>query len=773
MKKQAVLLFCIRLFFYFSVTVLILVHPGITVSFDSTGYLLWFGIIPVEALIAFLPAPRKSFKRKCILAAIPLLVLSLYAGGFSAIALQLILAGALSFFLTFLLFYHPRWAKACALEPFFLAFVLLRLLAFSRSGEEAAGQSMAVTQFVFIWTAVVFLLHSAVVYLCLYPHSRENAAAKANAKKEGSIFLLASAAALLIVLVVLPADFVRNAVITNLRQERKPERIGSAGDYGIPKEAEGRRSGRRITPGGGGRQQSLRGIPENDWQDGKGRGGSEGKNQQYTVMIVASKYEPVFMGSVFRGQMDAEKGFLPSPEEPLNRLPTQRLFVTWVNNERNFDRGRRRQEVVSISTQAINYLPYRPVSIDPTIISENSGPLRYIHRVNAGAHITDPLELINTPPRSLSDADKNRLSHYLEIPLPEDDLNIFNDYINRTLKNWRDNREEIIQSDPYLESIFGNARGGIRNDYMETILALLTGFSQYQYNLSYSNDASINDIKNFLFESMDGDCVEFSNSLALLGRLAGIPSRVVTGYLAAEGLQTPAHLRGLAALYNSIPALREFPFNDLFLVTNAHGHSWTQFYIPEYGWLDFESTSFAIPPLGMGDISNWDVVIPVLDESKTFAPVRKFPWFALLRAVLFIAALALAGAYILRYGREAALYFGSRRGGRAGARALYLLLLARLAADGKPIKPASRTAHEYTELFAKINEKTDTAVLHFKTFAEIYSQLRWRTFADAGETDSRYRLLKQEYRNILKAAKRRSIAGFVIRIFSLRGLAYL
>ena len=766
MKKQAVFLFCIRLFFYFSVTALILVHPGITVSFDSTGYLLWFGIIPVEALIAFLPAPKKSFRNKCILAVIPLLVLSLYAGGFSVVALQLILAGALSFSLTFLLFYHPRWAKISALEPFFLAFVLLRLLAFSRSGEDAAGQSMAVTQFIFIWTAVVFLFHSAVVYLCLYPHSR------GSAKKEGVIFFLAAAAALFAVLAVLPADFVRNAVITNLRQERKPERIGSASDNGIPKEAEGRRSGRRITPGGGGRQQSLRGVSENDWQDSKGRGDDGGKNQQYTVMVVASKYEPVFMGSVFHGQLDNEKGFLPSPEEPLNRLPTQRLFVTWVNNERNFDRGRRRQEVVSVSTQAMNYLPYRPVSIDPTIISENSGPLRYIHRVYAGAHLTDPLELIHIPVRSLNEAEKNRLSHYLEIPLPENDLNVFNDYINRAMKNWRDNREEIIQSDQYLMSIFENAKDGIRNNYIETILALLTGFSEYQYNLSYSNDASIDDIKYFLFESMDGDCVEFSNSLALLGRIAGIPSRVVTGYLAAEGLQTPAHLRGLAALYNSIPVLREFPFNDLFLVTNAHGHSWTQFYIPEYGWLDFESTSFAIPPLGMGDISNWDVVIPILDDSKVFAPVRKFPWFALLRAVLFIAALALVGAYILRYGREAALYIGSRRGGRAGARALYLLLLARLAADGKPIKPASRTAHEYTELFAKRNEKIEAAA-HFKAFAEIYSQLRWRTFADAAEMDSRYQLLKQEYRNILKVTKRRSIAGFVIRIFSLRGLAYL
>lgn len=314
----------------------------------------------------------------------------------------------------------------------------------------------------------------------------------------------------------------------------------------------------------------------------------------------------------------------------------------------------------------------------------------------------------------------------------------------------------------------------------------MAGFKTYQYNINESNDIPISGIKDFLFNTKDGDCVEFSNSLALLGRLAGIPSRVVTGYLASEGLQTTAHLRGLASLYNRVPTLQQFPFEDLFLVTNAHGHSWTQFYIPEYGWLDFDPTSFAIPPVGMGDISIWDVVIPLVnnDENKVIAQIRKFPWQAVLRTIGILAASALLCAYILRYGRDALLYKKAQRGGRDGARALYLLLLSRLAADGKPIKPASRTAVEYSELFMEGLLEKDThtkaqrhrdskGISLFAGFAALYTELRWREFKDESERNERFEKLREEYFKILKATRRRGLLGGVIRLFNLRGLAYL
>jgi hypothetical protein len=137
-----------------------------------------------------------------------------------------------------------------------------------------------------------------------------------------------------------------------------------------------------------------------------------------------------------------------------------------------------------------------------------------------------------------------------------------------------------------------------------------------------------------------------------------------------------------------------------------------------------------------------------------------------------MAVFALACAYLLRYGRELALYLGARRGGRSGARSLYLLLLARLAADGKPVKPASKTALEYAQLFSRIKIGAQEN-LHFRKFASLYTELRWREFKDSAQMDERFLFLKQEYQNIIKTSRRRGMRGWLIRIVSLRGLGYL
>jgi len=765
MKRLTVVLFILRLFFYFSVTGLVLFHPGISVSFDRIGLLQWFVIIPLQALIAFLPIQRVTLRVRCIIALSSLFLLSALAGGFSTDALQVFIAGLISFSFTFLLFNYPRiplytrLARLTVLEPFFLAWVCLRLLDLSRSGEDIAGQSMALTQFIFAWAGTVFLLHNAVIYFCLYPKS------SGGLWKEGLFSLLAVIAVLVVVLVILPANFVNNKIIENLLPEKIPRMIGEGSENGIP-EVSKRKDGRRTIPrSANGKRPGLRGISEHEWKERAGRGnGSE--DRQYMVMVVASKHEPVYMGNSYHGKLDPVEGFLASPEEPLNNLAKQRFFVTWYNNEREYDIGRVKHEIFALSTLPQKFLPYRPVSIDPTILSETSGPLRYIHQVVSNIHTEDPLRLINTPTRYFSDFEKSMLAPYLEITLEEGDIKVFRGWLDTALEKWQDKREDIIKK-IFLESPNLNPDEFQQgNEYLETILAIMINFSEYQYNLNNNDDGSIATLKDFLINAPDGDCVEFSNSLALLGRLAGIPSRVVTGYLASESLQTIAHLKGLSMLRSKIPVLRQFPFDDLYMVTNLHGHSWTQFYIPDYGWLDFEATTFSIPPVETGDINTWDVVIPLIDEEKVFTQLRKFPWQAVLKTAGLMALIMLSGAYVLLYGRMVFLYFGIRRGGRAGARYLYLLLLARLAADGKPIKPASKTALEYSQLFPGANEPL------FETFASLYTEMRWRQFKSPAESGERFQLLKHEYQNIL-SMRERGLLHCLKRIFSLRGIAYL
>jgi hypothetical protein len=816
-SKTQIALFALRLFFYFSVLVLIPLHPGIKIPYDRMGIVLFFFVIPVMAFIAFLPE-RENFSRrkKTITASVSLLVLSLLSGGFSFNVFLPLLAGLLSYVLTFLLFYHPRLAKPSILEPFFLAWLCLRLLALSRSGEDIANQSMAITQFILVWTGVVFLFHSVVVYLCLFPNGSKGAG------KEGALFFTGAAAALVALLVILPGDFVRNTMIENLQDERIPQKIEESSEKGVPREGKGRKDSRRTIPRRGDRQGkeqggSLRGVHESEWKNkGKSRLGGEGSgssrkrgdgsssedSRQYMVKIVISETEPVYMGDAFRGELDPVEGFLPSPQEPFNRIVNQRFFVSWFNSERNNDIGRRRREVISLSTMSEKFLPWWPVTIDPTILSEDSGPLRYIHQVTSNMHDGDPLMLVRRPSRPLNDYEKASLAPYLDLSLKADDADIFRAYMDKAIKSWQTDRNYNILHDEYFQFLYGykaevseepEAQGQPEvpqpvNEYLEKILALMISFSEFQYNLDYADDSSIEALKEFILDSTEGDCVEFSNTLALLGRMAGVPSRVVTGYLVSENLQTEAHLQGLANLRAKIPFLRKFPFDQLFMVTNLHGHSWTQFYIPDYGWLDFEATMFAIPPIGFGDFNTWDVVIPLIDENRVISQIRKFPWRAVLKAAAVLAVFALAGAYALRYGREAFLYAGAKQSGRKGARYLYLLLLARLAADGKPIKPASRTAHEYAELFpVKIDSKKSShggtgtrgreeggrGEEHLRAFADLYSELRWREFADEAQREERFMLLWQEYREILKSGRRKGALGWFRRLISLRGLAYL
>jgi hypothetical protein len=769
MKRQTVVFFILRLFFYFSVTGLVLFHPGISVSFDRIGLMQWFVIIPLQALIAFFPIRNFTLRKRFITAALSLLLLSTLAGGFGIGAFQPFIAGLISFLFTFLLFNYPRiplytrLAKLTILEPFFLAWICLRLLDLSRSGEDIAGQSMALTQFIFAWAGTIFLLHNVVIYFCLYPKS------SGGVWKEGVFSIFAVLAVLVVVLVILPPNFVSNKIIENLHPERVPKMMGDDSDYGIPEISGRKKSSRNTIPQGRDRKKpgpGLRGVSENEWRSRFGRGGDSEDNRQYMVMVVASKQEPVYMGNSFRGKLDPVEGFLVSPEEPLNNLANQRFFVTWYDNKQEYDIGRERNEVFALSTLPQKYLPYRPVSIDPTIQNEASGPLRYIHQVVSNIHSDDPLRLINTPTRYFSDFEEFELAPYLELPLEEDDIEIFSGWLNTALKKWQDKRETVINKLFFRRDDSNQDELWRENEYIETILAIMINFSEYQYNLNYNDDSSIDTLKNFLINSPEGDCVEFSNSLALLGRLAGIPSRVVTGYLAAESLQTAAHLKGLSTLQRKIPVLQQFSFNDLYMVTNLHSHSWTQFYIPDYGWLDFEATAFSIPPEGMGDFNTWDVVIPLFDDDRVFSQLRKFPWLAVLKTMGFMALVMLFGAYALLYGRTVILYFGIRRGGRAGARSLYLLLLARLASDGKPIKPASKTALEYSELFPGTNEPP------FETFASLYTELRWKQFKNPAESEERFRLLKLEYRNILSMRKRGPL-HFLKRIFSLRGIAYL
>src|SRR5205823_5219745 len=82
-----------------------------------------------------------------------------------------------------------------------------------------------------------------------------------------------------------------------------------------------------------------------------------------------------------------------------------------------------------------------------------------------------------------------------------------------------------------------------------------------------------NDLDEFLFHRRLGFCEHYAASFATLMRLAGIPARVVTGYLGGE--------------YNEI--------GHFFLVRQADAHAWCEVWFPDSGWERVDPTAVVAP----------------------------------------------------------------------------------------------------------------------------------------------------------------------------------
>ena len=102
----------------------------------------------------------------------------------------------------------------------------------------------------------------------------------------------------------------------------------------------------------------------------------------------------------------------------------------------------------------------------------------------------------------------------------------------------------------------------------------LMKFFQAQ-SLTYSLKPEALDINHttdsFLFDKRQGYCVHFASSFVTMSRMAGIPSRIVTGYK--------------ADISNSI--------ENYLAVKERDAHAWAELYIDEH-WVRYESTSTAI-----------------------------------------------------------------------------------------------------------------------------------------------------------------------------------
>jgi len=112
------------------------------------------------------------------------------------------------------------------------------------------------------------------------------------------------------------------------------------------------------------------------------------------------------------------------------------------------------------------------------------------------------------------------------------------------------------------------------NDPQKIIAAALAYFTQndFQYTL---NPPPLGDdpIDRFLFKTRSGYCEHFASVFAFLMRAAGIPARIVGGYLGGE----------------------VNPYGDYMIVRQADAHVWVEVWLRGKGWVRVDPTSVVAP----------------------------------------------------------------------------------------------------------------------------------------------------------------------------------
>jgi transglutaminase-like putative cysteine protease len=108
----------------------------------------------------------------------------------------------------------------------------------------------------------------------------------------------------------------------------------------------------------------------------------------------------------------------------------------------------------------------------------------------------------------------------------------------------------------------------------DVMQAILTMFNQDRFAYTLSPPLlGEHTVDEFLFESKRGFCEHYSSAFAVLMRAAGIPTRIVTGYMGGE----------------------PNPIGDYVIVRQADAHAWTEVWFADEGWVRVDPTAAVSP----------------------------------------------------------------------------------------------------------------------------------------------------------------------------------
>lgn len=118
-------------------------------------------------------------------------------------------------------------------------------------------------------------------------------------------------------------------------------------------------------------------------------------------------------------------------------------------------------------------------------------------------------------------------------------------------------------------------------------------------------------VDEFLFDTKRGFCEHFSSAFVVLMRAAGVPARVVTGYLGGD--------------FN--------PLDGYVIVRQAEAHAWAEVYVRERGWMRVDPTAVSVPgrvESGMaGAVPSGDPVPFMMRADAAWLKSMRYNWEAL------------------------------------------------------------------------------------------------------------------------------------------------
>ncbi len=114
----------------------------------------------------------------------------------------------------------------------------------------------------------------------------------------------------------------------------------------------------------------------------------------------------------------------------------------------------------------------------------------------------------------------------------------------------------------------------VANDQQAFLAKVLGWFREdnFVYTLS-PKKVGDNTIDNFLFDTKEGYCAYYASAFVFMMRSAGIPARVVAGYMGGD----------------------VNPLGDYVLVKQYAAHAWAEVWLPDQGWVRVDPTSAVAP----------------------------------------------------------------------------------------------------------------------------------------------------------------------------------